>query len=94
MAPTHDTRRLALTEEALTILFCLIDDAYTRLNPRAKSYESIKHLSDSEVIALALLQQSFGASKANAPSCGTPSGSSRTCSREWWGSTLPHSIGG
>jgi len=60
MAPTHDTRRLALTEEALTILFCLIDDAYTLLNPRAKSYESIKHLSDSEVIALALLQQLRG----------------------------------
>lgn len=60
MAPTHNTRRLALTEEALTILFCLIDDAYTLLNPRAKSYESIKHLSDSEVIALALLQQLRG----------------------------------
>ena len=60
MAPTHDTRRLALTEEALTILFCLIDDAYTLLNPRAKSCESIKHLSDSEVIALALLQQLRG----------------------------------
>ena len=60
MAPTHNTRRLALTEEALAILFCLIDDAYTLLNPRAKSYESIKHLSDSEVIALALLQQLRG----------------------------------
>ncbi len=60
MARTHDTRRLALTEEALIVLFCLVDDAYPLLNPRAKSYESIKHLSDSEVVTLALLQQLRG----------------------------------
>lgn len=60
MARTHDTRRLALTEEALTVLFCLVDDAYNLLNPRAKSYESIKHLSDSEIVTLALLQQLRG----------------------------------
>ncbi len=30
------------------------------LNPRAKSYESIKRLSDSEVVALALFQQLRG----------------------------------
>jgi hypothetical protein len=34
-----------------------VDDAYVHLNPRARSYESIKRLSDSEVIALALFQQ-------------------------------------
>ena len=59
----HDanhTRRLALTEEALTILFCLVDDTYTLLNPHARSYESLKRLSDSEVIALALFQQLRG----------------------------------
>ena len=60
MARAYDTRRLALTEEAITILFCLVDDAYTLLNPRAKSYESIKRLSDSEVITLAFLQQLRG----------------------------------
>jgi hypothetical protein len=60
MARTNHTQRLARTEEALTILFCLIDDAYALLNPRARCYESIKRLSDSEVIALALFQQLRG----------------------------------
>ena len=60
MARTNHTQRLARTEEALTVLFCLIDDAYALLNPRARSYESIKRLGDSEVIALALFQQLRG----------------------------------
>ena len=42
------------------MLFCLVDDAYRLINPRAGSYESIKRLSDSEVIALALFQQLRG----------------------------------
>jgi hypothetical protein len=58
--PNH-TPRLAYTEEALTVLFCLIDDAYRILNPHgAHSYESIKRLSDSELITLALFQQLRG----------------------------------
>ena len=60
MAQPNHTPRLAYTEEALTVLFCLVDDAYVHLNPRAGSYESIKRLSDSEVIALALFQQLRG----------------------------------
>jgi len=60
MARTNHTQRLARTEEALTVLFCLIDDAYALLNPRARCYESIKRLGDSEVIALALFQQLRG----------------------------------
>jgi hypothetical protein len=61
MARTNHTQRLARTEEALTVLFCLIDDAYVLLNPHgARCYESIKRLSDSEVIALALFQQLRG----------------------------------
>src|SRR3712207_287178 len=61
MAQPNHTRRLAGTEEALTILFCLIDDAYALLNPRgARRYESIKRLADSEVITLALFQQLRG----------------------------------
>src|SRR5918911_926310 len=60
MAHANHTPRLAKTEEALTILFCLIDDAYALLNPHAQHYESIKRLSDSEVIALALFQQLRG----------------------------------
>ena len=60
MARPNHTPRLAETEEALTVLFCLIDDAYAHLNPRARSYEALKRLSDSEVIALALFQQLRG----------------------------------
>jgi Transposase DDE domain len=60
MAHTNHTQRLARTEEALTVLFCLIDDAYALLNPKGRRYESIKRLSDSEVITLSLLQQLRG----------------------------------
>ena len=61
MAQPNHTPRLAETEEALTVLFCLIDDAYMLLNPHgARRYESIKRLSDSEVIVLALFQQLRG----------------------------------
>jgi Transposase DDE domain len=60
MARTNHTQRLARTEEALTVLFCLIDDAYALLNPNGKRYEPLKRLSDSEVITLALLQQLRG----------------------------------
>src|SRR5215203_1065153 len=54
------TEALTRTEDALTVLFCLIDDAYTHLNPQANSYEGIKRLSDSEILTLALLQQLRG----------------------------------
>jgi hypothetical protein len=47
-------------EEAVTVLFCLIEDAYANLNPNARRYESLKRLSDSEVITLALFQQLRG----------------------------------
>ncbi len=61
MAQPHLTPRLHLTEEAITVLFCLIDDAYTLLNPRRGDlYASIKRLSDSEILTLALFQQLRG----------------------------------
>ena len=60
MAHAHHTPGLARTEEAVTVLFCLIDDAYAALNPRGRTYESLKRLSDSEVLTLALLQQLRG----------------------------------
>ncbi|MCA1731939.1 MAG: transposase [Actinobacteria bacterium] len=60
MARRHHTPRLAATEEAVIVLFCLVDDAYALLNPRGRRYESLKRLSDSEVIALALFQQLRG----------------------------------
>ena len=57
--PEH-TPELALLEEALTILFCEVDDAYAHLNPKGWLYASLKRLSDSEVITLALFQQLRG----------------------------------
>jgi Transposase DDE domain len=61
MAHPQHTPSLAHLEEALTVLFCLLDDAYAHLNPHgARHYESIKRLSDSEVITLALFQQLRG----------------------------------
>ena len=60
MAQRELTPQLALLEEAVTILFCRIDDAYYRLNPKGRSYETLKELSDSEVMTLALFQQLRG----------------------------------
>lgn len=60
MAQTQHTYSLPHPEEALTVLLCLIDDAYATLNPRARRYESIKRLSDSEIVTLALFQQLRG----------------------------------
>ncbi len=60
MAHPNTTPWAARSEEAVTVLFCLIDDAYTLLNPRGDMYGSLKRLSDSEVLTLALLQQLRG----------------------------------
>ena len=60
MAQPEHTPQFVHLEEAITVLFCLIDDAYATLNPKGGHYESLKRLSDSEVITLALLQQLRG----------------------------------
>lgn len=60
MARPQHTPPLASLEEALTVLFCLIDDAYRLLNPKWRSHEPLKKLSDSEILTLALLQQLRG----------------------------------
>jgi hypothetical protein len=60
MALPELTPQLSLLEEAMTILFCRIDDAYYYLNPKGRHYESLKVLSDSEIMTLALLQQLRG----------------------------------
>ena len=60
MARTKDTPPPAALEEAITVLFCLIDDAYRDLNPRGGRYGSLKKLSDPEVLTLALFQQLRG----------------------------------
>jgi hypothetical protein len=60
MAQSELTPQLALLEEAVTVLFCQIDDTYYRLNPKGRQYQTLKELSDSEVITLALFQQLRG----------------------------------
>jgi Transposase DDE domain len=60
MAQPELTPQLALLEEAMTVLFCQIDDAYYRLNPKGRHYQTLKELSDSEIITLALFQQLRG----------------------------------
>ncbi len=60
MAQPEITPHLALLEEALTVLFCRVDDIYYLLNPKGRCYETLKELSDSEVITLALFQQLRG----------------------------------
>jgi hypothetical protein len=94
MAQEHHTPRFARTEEAIITLFCLIDDAYPHLNPRARCYESLKRLSDSEVIALALFGQLRGIESERSFLRDAERGSSRTCSQESWVFTLPRSTEG
>ena len=60
MALPELTPQLALLEEAMTVLFCRIDDTYYHLNPEGRHYQSLKVLSDSEIMTLALLQQLRG----------------------------------
>lgn len=60
MARPELNPRLSLLEEAVTVLFCRIDDLYYRINPNGRRYEALKELSDSEIIALALFQQLRG----------------------------------
>ena len=60
MAHPQLTPTLSSLEDAITVLFCLVDDSYTLLNPGLRSYESLKRLSDSEVLTLAIFQQLRG----------------------------------
>ena len=57
MARPHLTPRLDRAEEAIIALFCLVDDAYSLLNPGGGRYGPLEKLSDSKVVTLALLQQ-------------------------------------
>jgi hypothetical protein len=51
---------VALPEEAVTVLFCRVDDGYYRINPQGRRYETLTEISDSEVVTLALFQQLRG----------------------------------
>ena len=49
MGQAKGTLGAALLEEALTHLFCQVDDAYGNLNPKGQHcYAALKRLSDSE----------------------------------------------
>ena len=58
--PSPYPTQLALLEEAITTLFCLVDDLYATLNPKGQRYAALKRLTDSEVLTLALFQQLRG----------------------------------
>jgi IS5 family transposase len=60
MAQAQHTPSVSPLEEAITVLFCLVDDAYRFLNPKGAGYGTLKKLSDSEVLTLALFQQLRG----------------------------------
>ena len=60
MAHPHTTPGAALLEEAVTVLFCVVDDTYRLLDPQGDKCASLKRLSDSEVLTLALFQQLRG----------------------------------
>jgi hypothetical protein len=60
MAQMQHTPTAPSLEEALTVLFCFIDDAYERLNPKGRRYTTLKKLSDSEILTLTLFQQLRG----------------------------------
>ena len=66
MTQAENTREAALLEEAITVLFCEIDDTYRHLNPNGQLYESLKRLSDPEIITLALFQQLRGVESCRA----------------------------
>jgi len=60
MAHPRTTPGAASLEEAVTVLFCVVDDAYRLLSLQGDKYASLKRLSDSEVLTLALFQQLRG----------------------------------
>jgi hypothetical protein len=45
MAQPELTPQLALLEEAVTVLFCRVDDTYYQLNPKGRRYETLKESS-------------------------------------------------
>jgi hypothetical protein len=93
MAHTQHTHSLPHLEEALTVLFYLVDDAYALLNPQgARRYETTKRPSDSEVIAL--FQQLRGVESERSFLRDAERFFSHLFFRGWWGSTLPRSTGG
>lgn len=42
MDRSEHTQGFALLEEAVTVLFCLVDDVYQNINPDGRRYERLK----------------------------------------------------
>ncbi len=80
MTQKHHTHRFTRTEEAITVLICFLDDAYTNLNPRGRRYESLERLSDSEVITLALFSEGLAPAPAPSSSFDSPAAPYFMCS--------------
>jgi hypothetical protein len=57
MAQEHHAQQLVRVEEKSMGLFCPVEDLYQSINSWAQRYESLKLLSNSEALALALFQQ-------------------------------------
>jgi hypothetical protein len=80
MAHPQHTAGLALLEEAVTVLFCQIDDTYVHLNPPGGHYASLKQLSESERSSPSCFFSNSEEWSPNAPSCARVLGSSLICS--------------
>jgi hypothetical protein len=79
MAQPNHTQLLAQTEEALTILYCLVHDACLLLNLTG-GVTNFPSGSQTRRSSLSPSCSSCGAWSRNAPSSETPRGSSLTCS--------------
>ena len=66
---------------------------HSHINPKGSVYESLKRLSDSQVLTVAR-SSNFEASSSSARFWETTSGTSRTCSWVSWAWPLPRSAGG
>ncbi len=81
MAQPQHTPSLARLEEAVIVLFCLIDDAYSTLTT-LRERTATKPSNTSRTLRSSLSPSCSNSEgwRASAPSCATPSGSSRICS--------------
>jgi hypothetical protein len=92
MAQAQHTPTLASLEEAITVLSCLVDDTYAFLDPSWRNPESLKRLSDSGVLTLALFRQLRGIESERSFLRDVQRSFVHLFPRECWGCTPPRSI--
>jgi hypothetical protein len=68
MDQSSHARASALLEEAVTILFCLVDEVYQNIYPDTQRYERLKKSSRIRRLKLSFYFSNSEASKASAPS--------------------------